>query len=139
MDMNGPVEADHRRYPHFALLLLLALTSACATTKPRPDALKVKDLRIEGTDQVSAGDIKARILTTKTPWWEPLWPFDKGPSYFDPNAWQADLRRIERYYQARGYYQAQVISDTVKPEGTKAVELVAQVREGEPTRISTIN
>jgi translocation and assembly module TamA len=99
----------------------------------------VKDLKIEGTDQVSEGSVKAKILTTETPWWEPLWPFDNGPSYFDPNAWQADLRRIERYYQARGYYQAEVVSDAVKPEGTEAVELVAQVREGEPTRISTID
>ncbi len=98
----------------------------------------MKDLKIEGTDKVSEGDIKAKILTTDTPWWEPLWPFDKGPSYFDPNAWQADLRRIERYYQAQGYYQAQVVSNTVKPEGKEAVELVAQVREGEPTRIGTI-
>jgi translocation and assembly module TamA len=120
------------------LLLLLVLASACASTKPRPDALKVKGLKIEGTDKVSQGDIKAKILTTDTPWYEPLWPFDEGPSYFDPNAWQSDLRRIERYYQARGYYQAQVISDTVKPEGKEAVKLIAQVREGEPTRISTV-
>jgi translocation and assembly module TamA len=121
-----------------APLLLLAFTCACAAGKPRPDALEVNDLKIEGTDQVSEGDIKAKILTADTPWWEPLWPFDKGPAYFDPNAWQADLRRIERFYQAEGYYQAQVVSDTVKPEGKEEVSLVAQVREGEPTRISTV-
>jgi len=121
-----------------APLLLLAFACACATGKPRPDALEVKDLKIEGTDQVSEGDIKAKILTTDTPWWEPIWPFDKGPAWFDPNAWQADLRRIERFYQAEGYYQAQVVSDAVKPEGQEEVSLVAQVREGEPTRISTV-
>jgi translocation and assembly module TamA len=121
-----------------APLLLLAFTCACAAGKPRPDALEVKDLKIEGTDQVKEGNIKARILTTDTPWWEPIWPFDKGPAYFDPNAWQADLRRIERFYQAEGYYQAQVLSDTVKPEGKEAVSLVVQVREGEPTRIATV-
>lgn len=126
------------RHRLFAPLLLLSLACACAAGKPRPDALEVKDLKIEGTDQVGEGDIKAKILTADTPWWEPLWPFDKGPAYFDPNAWQADLRRIERFYQAEGYYQAQVISDTVQPEGKEAVKLVAQVREGEPTRISTV-
>ncbi|MFL5343806.1 MAG: BamA/TamA family outer membrane protein [Hyalangium sp.] len=119
-------------------LLSLALACACAAPKPRPDALEVKDLKIEGTDQVREKDIKSKILTTDTPWWEPLWPFDKGPSYFDPNAWQADLRRIERYYQARGYYQAQVVSDTVKPEGKDKVELIAQVREGPPTKIGNV-
>ncbi len=126
------------RHRIIAPLLLLLLTGACASTKPRPDAQEVKDLKIEGTDQVDDGDIKAKILTADTPWWEPLWPFDKGPAYFDPNAWQADLRRIERYYQAEGYYQAQVVSNEVKPEGKEAVSLVATVREGEPTRIAEV-
>ncbi len=120
------------------LLLLLALACACATTKPYPDSREVDDLKIEGTDQLDDGDIKAKILTTETPWWEPLWPFDKGPSYFDPNAWQADLRRIERYYQAEGYYQARVVSNEVKPEGAEAVELEVTVQEGKPTRIGAI-
>ena len=95
------------------VLLILALASACAAPKPRPDALEVDELELQGTEQVDEGDIKAKILTTETPWWEPLWPFDEGPSYFDPNAWQADLRRIERYSQAEGYYQAEVTSDAV--------------------------
>lgn len=120
------------------LLLVLALACACSHTKPQPDSLEVKNLKIEGADQVSAGDIKSRILTTATPWWEPFWPFGNGPSYFDPNSWEADLRRIERYYQARGFYQAQVVSDTVKPVGKDKVELVAQVSEGPPTVISTV-
>jgi translocation and assembly module TamA len=127
------------RYQLTALLALLALACACATTSPRPDALVVKDLEILGTEQVKERDIKARILTTETPWWEPLWFFDEGPSYFDRNAWLADLRRIERFYQAEGYYQAEVISDTVRPVGQNGVALQATVREGPPTRIDTLS
>lgn len=122
-----------------ALLVPLALACACATTQNRPDdAPKVTDLEIQGTDQLDEGDIKAKILTTETPWWEPYWPFDEGPSYYDPNAWQADLRRIERYYQAEGYYQARVEADVVKPEGTDAVALEATVSEGPPTTIESV-
>ncbi|HEX8704086.1 MAG TPA: POTRA domain-containing protein, partial [Myxococcaceae bacterium] len=121
-----------------APLLLLTLACACATGKPRPDSREVDDLEIKGVDQLDDGDIKGKILTTETPWWEPLWPFDKGPSYFDPNAWQADLRRIERYYQAEGYYQARVVSDVVKPEGQEAVEIEVTVSEGKPTTIGAI-
>jgi translocation and assembly module TamA len=98
----------------------------------------VDELELKGVDQLDEGDIKAKILTTETPWWEPLWPFDKGPSYFDPNAWQADLRRIERYYQAEGYYQAQVVSDEVKPQGQEEVELAVTVSEGKPTTVGSI-
>ncbi|MDY7227465.1 BamA/OMP85 family outer membrane protein [Hyalangium rubrum] len=125
----------HRLLPP---LFLLALACACATAKPRPDAQEVDDLSIKGTDKVDDGDIKAKILTTETPWWEPLWPFDNGPSYYDPNAWQADLRRIERYYQSQGYYQAQVVSNEVKPSGKDQVALEATVTEGAPTTIGAV-
>jgi translocation and assembly module TamA len=94
------VDVAHPRYRLTASLLLVALTCACAATKPRPDAQVVEDLEIQGTDKIDEGDIKAKILTTETPWWEPFVPFDDGPSYFDRNAWLADLRRIERFYQA---------------------------------------
>jgi translocation and assembly module TamA len=128
-----------RRHLRRASLLLLTLACACATGKPRPDAREVDNLEIKGVDQLDDGDIKAKILTTETPWWEPLWPFDKGPSYFDPNAWQADLRRIERYYQAEGYYQARVLKDEVKNEGKEEVEIEVTVSEGKPTTIGSID
>jgi translocation and assembly module TamA len=117
---------------------VLTLGSACATTRPPPDQPKVVGLDIEGTDQLSEGAIKERILTSSTPWWEPFNPFDNGPTYFDPNAWQADLRRIERYYQAEGYYQARVISNEVEPRGDDKVAVQATLQEGEPTRIQEI-
>jgi translocation and assembly module TamA len=114
----------------------LLLAAACATTPERPPGPKVNDLDIQGTQQVSEGDIKDRILTSETPWWG-FWPFG-GPRYFDANAWQADLRRIQRYYQAQGYYDAEVLSADVKQEGSDAVSLQVTVKEGEPTRISRI-
>ncbi|MFP2912202.1 outer membrane protein assembly factor [Pyxidicoccus sp. 3LFB2] len=115
---------------------LLVLLAACATTQERPPGPKVNDLKIEGTDEVGEGDIKERILTSETPWWG-FWPFG-GPRYFDANAWQADLRRIQRYYQAQGFYEAAVVSSEVKPEGEDAVSLQVQVQEGEPTTIGEI-
>ncbi|XXF77189.1 BamA/TamA family outer membrane protein [Myxococcaceae bacterium GXIMD 01537] len=121
-----------------ATLVLLLLSSACATTRPQPEQPKVVALEIRGTEQLAEGDIKDRIVTTATPWWEPLWPFDGGPSFFDPNAWQADLRRIERLYQAEGFYQAHIVSSEVDPRGEDKVALQATVEEGGPTVIGDI-
>jgi translocation and assembly module TamA len=129
-----PVAAAHPRTLRLATLAALLLASACATTQERPPGPKVNDLDIQGTDEVGEGDIKERILTSETPWWG-FWPFG-GPRYFDANAWQADLRRIQRYYQAQGYYDAEVVSADVKPEGTNEVSLQVNVKEGEPTRIA---
>lgn len=126
-------------HPRLVTLLVLCLGSACATGRPPPEQPKVVSLEIQGTQQLDEGDIKDRIVTTATPWWEPINPFDDGPSYFDANAWQADLRRIERYYQTRGFYQAEVISDAVEPRGENAVAVRATIAEGEPTRVKALH
>jgi translocation and assembly module TamA len=91
----------------------------------------VRALQIDGTRQVDEDDIKERILTT-----EPAWPW--SVEVFDPNAWQADLRRIERFYESRGYYQARVLDDQVVEVAPGQVALRVRVQEGEPTRIAEI-
>jgi outer membrane protein assembly factor BamA len=112
--------------------LLALVLCACAGKQPKPDEPPIKSLKIEGAKQVSAGDIEDRILTTGPSWW----PFAATP-YFDPIAWQADLRRIERFYQSQGFYQAQVVDEEVKQQGD-GVALTVQVSEGKPTKISRI-
>lgn len=119
------------------LAAVLALTAVgCAGTRPPPGP-EVRDLEVKGTRALDEGDIKEKIVTTDTPWYEPFWPFDE-PRYFDANAWQADLRRIERFYEAQGYYEAEVVSSEVKPHGDKAVDLSVQVHEGPPTHLESI-
>jgi len=115
---------------------LLALTwmgGGCGTTREKPDEPVVRSLRIEGAKQISEGAIKDKILTSETSWW----PF-AGESYFDLNAWHADLRRIERFYQSEGYYQAKVVEEEITPKPPDGVDLKVKVQEGEPTRISKI-
>lgn len=124
------------RAPLAAALLALSVAAGCASSRPPPGP-KVNELKIEGTQAVKEGKIKAKIVTTDTPWYEPFWPFDE-PRYFDANAWQADLRRIERFYEAEGYYQAEVVDSEVQPRGDEAVDLHVQVREGPPTHIASI-
>jgi translocation and assembly module TamA len=113
-----------------AALLVLA---GCATTKPpTPEALPIKSFKIEGASQLSPGQIEDHLLTTGPSWW----PFDPTP-YFDPAAWQADLNRIPRYYQAEGYYQAQVVDDSVTRDGGGLL-LKVKVQEGKPTRVKEL-
>jgi len=111
---------------------LVALLLAACAGKQKPDEPPVRSLKIEGTKQISAGDIEERILTTGPSWW----PFAATP-YFDPIAWQADMRRIERYYQSQGYYQAEVVNEEVRPDDG-GVALTVQVSEGKPTTIRSI-
>ncbi len=108
-----------------------AIGTGCASTPRPPDELRVRDLRIDGTKQLDEEDIKDRILTT-----EPRWPW--SVEVYDPNAWQADLRRIERYYESRGFYQARVIEDELVPLENGKVSLRVRVFEGQPTVLEEI-
>ncbi len=114
-------------------LALIALLWGCSTARQKPDEPEVKSLHIEGTHQVSEGSIKDKILTEATSWL----PFS-GKKYFDPNAWQVDLRRIQRFYQAEGFYQAKVVENVITPKPPDGVELTVKVQEGKPTRINRL-
>ena len=117
-----------------AWFAFLALLVSCSSTPHRPDQPEVKSLRIEGTSQVSEGEIKDKILSEATSWL----PF-ASKKYFDANAWLVDLRRIPRFYQAEGFYQARVIEDRVEPKPPDGVELIVRVQEGKPTRIARLD
>ena len=80
-----------------------------------------------------AGTLEEGIETTVTGWW---WAFAKK-HYFDPFTWQTDLRRIESIYHERGFYQAEVLADQVKPVDD-GVDLEVRVREGKPTVIASL-
>ena len=127
-----------RRRPQVLVAALAACLAACASQEKK-DAPIVNDLKIVGANAFSESAIKKRILTTETGWW----PF-ATEHYFDPVEWQSDLARIERYYHARGYYQARVQNMTVQTippskQGQPAkVNLRVEVVEGPPVRVSKL-
>ncbi len=131
-----------------ALLLVFfagALAAGCATAREgeAPAGPIVRSVEISGTEHLKPSSVKGKILTTETSFlaFLPNWlPETISPPdhHFDPNAWQADLHRVERYYQAQGYYQAKVVDDAVTPDGKGGVDVKITVQEGEPTKISNV-
>jgi translocation and assembly module TamA len=118
-------------------ILAWAAFAACGAgcaTQQKKDQPTVKDLKISGNREVSSREIKKKILTSKTGWW----PF-ATEELFDPVAWQADLKRIERLYVSRGFYQAEVVKDEVVPKPPDAVLLAVQVSEGPQTRVGQLD
>lgn len=118
------------------VLLGLSLALAgCAGKGVKPDGPEIDSLKIEGTDHLGSRAVAKKILTTPSSW-VPAWvPFFGHDEYFEPSAWQADLRRIERFYQAQGYYQARVLDDDVAETKPGHVALTVKLKEGEPTKI----
>jgi translocation and assembly module TamA len=62
-------------------------------------------------------------------------PFFGRLEWFDPVTWQADLRRIQRFYEANGYYQARVLEDVVTEVQPKHVQLLVKLRGGSRPRV----
>src|SRR5690349_5654379 len=114
-------------------VLVVVAVAGCATGQKR-DLLEVHSVRIEGARKVDEGDVKKHILTTENSWV----PFSRK-QYFDEDAWKTDLRRIEKYYRAQGFYQAKVTREEVKPHGRKEVDVVASVEEGDPTHVGSVD
>jgi translocation and assembly module TamA len=95
----------------------------------------VKDIHFTGAKQVSPGDIEDRIATSQANFFSSV--FGPVPT-FDPTTWTADLRRIERYYQSLGYFQAEVVEESVVPDGKDGVRLNLTIDEGLPTHVTAV-
>ncbi|MGD8858952.1 MAG: BamA/TamA family outer membrane protein [Myxococcales bacterium] len=63
------------------------------------------------------------------------WPWTEWP-LFNETAFERDVERVERWYRARGYYEARVTDVSMQPEEeTREVNLSMTITEGEPVLI----
>ena len=127
--------ARSRRGAAFTLLLTAgaAVGPACASSTPKNEAPVIHSLDFAGNKNIPSRQIEEKILTSPTGWW----PF-ASKQRFDPIAWESDLARIERFYETRGYYRAEVVKDEVIPRPSGQVALKVTINEGQPTRISKV-
>jgi len=131
--------------------LLLALFASggpgCAPQYP-PDRFAVADLEIvsddsgEESEVINADELRAGLATAESSFWAKLLAGHLVEyEEFDETVLARDLERIERYYQARGYYEAKVTATRVEPADedfpkARMVRVFIQVREGDPVRIA---
>jgi len=114
------------------LTLLLPLISACK--QEETGAVRVSDISLEGVKAVSRGQLKSVLATRESaalPWGE--------KHYFQREQFEADLKRIEAFYNDKGYPNARVKSYDVKlSDDQKSVKLTVVVDEGEPLLVERI-
>lgn len=134
-----PIRA--RRLSRMLGCLLALGCSACAGI---PDGrYGVEELAIQGNEQMDASSLKACLATAERDsvelgpaalgsptcgeppfqqsagaWELWSWPWTKWP-VFDRGVFDQDLRRIERWYQARGFYDAEVEQVYFTPEAAR--------------------
>ena len=166
-----------------ALLLFALVLGASACAEVPADRYGVGRLHLEGVEDLDEYALRACLATaqrerfdvnlgraTEPPCNEPpfdstvrlrlplwKWPWTDWPLY-DRNVFERDLQRVERWYRARGYYQARVSASSHDPPAAAnsdrvddetecepvdddegcTVELSIQIEEGEPVVVESI-
>lgn len=111
---------------------------ACLATKERPSL----SIDLSRAPAPSCGEPPFDARRIHLPLWR--WPWTSWPLY-DPSVFERDLARIERWYRARGYYGARVLSSASTPEDAlygsptseEKIGLKVAIAEGEPVRIES--
>ncbi len=120
------------------MLLCIIVLSGCASL-PRGRAA-VASVDVEGNEELGGREIKAKLATRPTPKFLGLF---RGVVYeyevFDIYVLQRDLARVERYYRARGFYQAHARAGRVFYDDEKHVRVEIHVEEGPPTLVARLD
>jgi outer membrane protein assembly factor BamA len=118
-------------FPWMATLLIFS--AGCASIPDRRSA--VNSVRVRGAKQIDGSDLEDKIATMPSPKFLGLF---RGVVYdyelYNRATLQRDLARIERYYRARGYYDAHATAGLVTRVDSKHVKVQIEVEEGAPVR-----
>lgn len=91
---------------------------------------------IQGNAALSGSDVEGKMATAPSPKFLGLF---RGVLYdyelFDRSVLQRDLERVERYYRARGYYEAKVRAGRILYKSERHVEVTVEVEEGAPVLV----
>jgi len=141
--------------------VLCALLSACATI-PKGE-IGVSELSVEGMSKLDDESLKVCLATeerertgftigavgdpecgappfdaSRLPVKLWAWPWTDWPLY-DETVWNRDIARVARWFRARGYYEARVVSATQTPDPEDStVDLSIQVEENEPVLVHSV-
>jgi outer membrane protein assembly factor BamA len=116
--------ALRRSKSHVLVALGLWLCAACSQNSSRPSVSAI-DLRETNDTRVVDEDAVLDGLATS--------------DEYDPSLLSRDLERIERYYRARGYYEAKVTAARVLQLDGKHVKLELRVAPGTPVTVRRVD
>jgi len=115
--------ALRRSKSHLLVALGLLLCAACEQSSTRP-LVSAVDLREAADTRLVDDDALLDGLATA--------------DEYDPTVLSRDLERIERYYRARGYYEAKVTAARVLELDGKHVKLEIRVAPGVPVTVRSV-
>ncbi len=157
--MTGQRLHNFRRHSLVALILSTVVVGCQNTPKPKTPTCRTEDLsgciieevEVLGNEKIPDSAIKERIATAESAhavggllYGVPVIGLSDlltvEYEYFDRFVLDRDLERVERYYRARGYYEAHVTAGRVmRRKSDKRVRVEISVQEGRPVLIRHVD
>ena len=101
----------------------------------RKKEMEVERIRFSGNQRFDDGDLRGAMEETKENRWWRIWSGEK----FKRGAYEDDLNKVIDYYRERGYYDAQIVSDSVYYIGKDGVAIDVSVKEGDQYFVKSID
>ena len=124
----------------FLLFTLVSVLFGTACTSVPAGRSAVQSVDLSGNDAIDAEDLREKLATTASPRFLGLF---QGVVYdysvFDRFVLERDLQRIERYYRARGYYQARARAGRVFFVERNKVRVDIEIEEGEKMLVGRVD
>lgn len=106
----------------FALLVL----AACATpSQPFEGHPVLAAIKFEGNKTIGGGDLLAKIATSPSTGF-----FSKTARYYDADLFAIDLKRIVRWYNEKGFYEAKILETVEQKDDQGRITLLVKLEEG---------
>lgn len=106
-------------------------TVALTFNVDRGPRVEVDDIIVEGNEEISDRKIRKRLKKTKEKRWWRFW----AKETFNESEFEEDLQRVLEYYNEKGYYDAQIVSDSVYLNtDSDEPELIVQLKVHEGPR-----
>jgi len=100
----------------------------------RKEEIEVHRIRFSGNDAFDDGDLRGAMEDTRENRWWRIWKGEK----FKRSAYEDDLERVIDHYREHGYYDAQIVRDSVYYVGKDGLGIDIEVREGNQYYVSDI-
>jgi outer membrane protein assembly factor BamA len=116
---------------------LLLFATGCHTVPPQHTAVDAVD--VSGNKELAASDVADTMATAPSPKFLGLFRgFVFDYILFDRFVFQKDLERVERYYRARGFYEAHARAGRITATSKQHVKVDVAVEEGKPVLLEDI-
>jgi outer membrane protein assembly complex protein YaeT len=124
--------------PTVGLVLTVSVAPAChedlGIGEATGEQVEVASLTFEGVEAIDQSRLKKALATrasSRLPWGR--------TRYFNRDAFEADLKRIEAFYDDHGYPDARVLSHDIDvDESGRKVRIHIAISEGEPVRVASM-